>query len=308
MIGLIARANSSLYVQGLFRLADPDALLDIALRGGGGLDSSEDAWQSEQFSRVLHDIRMGGVWKRTNSGRLKATERMLCKHIVTPEDGRPMLLDIGASDGVTTVELLRSIRHARGVEAKILLGDINLRLDRYRLGPLVEYRAVDGEPVMVRVGRFGMRLGEHRRVKHRLRDSLSRGYLRLVALRRAMRIDAQISLVNPIVSRESAITVREMDCLKRCEDLVGRFVAVRASNVFNLGYFGADEIHRALDHIFAYLRRDGCLVVSRNADQSGAEIENGSVWNKSNRKFSWIEDFGSGSEVKDVVESWRVGS
>jgi hypothetical protein len=298
MLQLIARSSAEGLLRGWECLADPDELLDIARRASAEGDSSQEASYAERFSRILHDIQMGGVWKRTNGGRLKESERMLCAHMDVPQDGPLLLLDIGASDGITTLELLQSIRRARRVDAKIVLADLNLRLDRYRRGPLVEYRAANGEPIMARIGRLGIRLARRR---HGGRDPLSRQYLALTRLRRTMRIDVRISLVNPLVAQEAAISAREMNCLERYDDLVGRFAAVRASNVLNLEYFGANEIHRALDHIFAYLREGGCLVVSRNMDQPQGEVENGSVWKKTQAGFRWIQDFGAGSEIKDIV-------
>src|ERR1700753_853194 len=86
-------------------LANPDALLNIAQ--GIGQPSCSTGETSDRFSLILHDLRMGGVWKRTNRGRLKRTQEMLCAHL-SPELHRGLnFLDVGASDGITTVEAVR---------------------------------------------------------------------------------------------------------------------------------------------------------------------------------------------------------
>jgi hypothetical protein len=47
--------------------------------------------------------------------------------------------------------------------------------------------------------------------------------------------------------------------------------------------------------------------VSRNVDDAAGETENGSVWLKRGDRLQWVEDFGGGSEVKDIVNEWRAG-
>jgi hypothetical protein len=250
---------------------------------------------------------MGGAWKRTNRGRLKRTEEMLCAHI--PPELRPgfTFLDLGASDGITTVEAVRALRLAFGGEVRAYLADRNVWLFRYRRGPIIEYRAADGEPIMVRLGRVGVRLAKHRREAHPEGSALARQYLKLSRFRNSMRPDARISLVNPVSRSEPGIAILELDCLVCNHCLRGRVSAVRASNILNLGYFDPPQIRQAIGHLHTYLQERGCFVVSRNDDQPDGEAENGSVWQKRGRRFQWLEDFGSGSEIKSVVDGWSDG-
>jgi hypothetical protein len=286
-------------------LADPDVLLKISQEV---CRSSAPQELSDRFSLVLHDLRMAGVWKRTNRGRLKRSEEMLCTHIPAPLRHDLTFLDIGASDGITTVEALRALRRAFGTEVHAFVTDLNLWLLRYRLGPLVEYRATDGEPIMARLGPFGLRLAKSRREMAADGNPLSRLYLGLEKIRRSMQLDARISLVHPDARSEPGIEILELDCLALDESLVGRIAAIRASNVLNLGYFNVPQIHRALDGIHAYLKEGGCLVVSKAngqpSSQQGEEAENGSVWSKDGRHFRWLQDFGAGSEIRSIVDGW----
>ena len=80
--------------------------------------------------------------------------------------------------------------------------------------------------------------------------------------------------------------------------------AVRASNVLNNGYFRPEQIRTAISHLHAYLREEGCLVISSNIVVATGEVEQGTVWRKSGRRFELIEDFGDGSEVREIVERW----
>ena len=282
-------------------MADPDVLIDLLKRDDGGSSADE---VSDRLSLILHDLRMGGSWKRTNRGRLRRTEEMLCTHL-PPELRRKLnFLDIGASDGITTLDAVRTLRRAFGGEVQAFIADRNVWLLRYRQGPLVEYRAVDGEPIMARFGPLGIRLARQRRLTENSSDSLARAYLRLTRFRPSMRLDARMSLVNPAAKSDPAIIVVEFDCCIYQESLKGTMSAVRASNVLNLGYFGLPELRQAVTNIHAYLREGGCLVVSRNDDQPDSEVENGSVWLRERGRFRWLQDFGASSEIRSVVDDW----
>jgi hypothetical protein len=296
---VVGRAPPRLPVIAERCIADPEALVEIARR----LDRAdpEAGALADRFSAILHDLRIGGAWKRTNRGRLKRTEAMLCAHIEPGLRSGMTFLDLGASDGITTLEALHILRRAFGAAVGAVLADVSLFLLRFRRGPVVEYRAVDGEPVMARIGRFGLRLARPRHAQH-AHNLLCRLYLESGWLRRAMQAETMIPLVHPLVRGEPGIAVLELDCLVREESLQNRFAAIRASNVLNLGYFSAAQLHQAVANLHLYLKDGGCLVVSRNHDHPDGEVENGSVWLKDGRGFRWVEDFGVGSEIKSVVE------
>jgi hypothetical protein len=286
------------------QLADPDLLLKIV--ESPEFNRNSPAHLSQLFSHVLHDLRMGGAWKRTGARRLIQTEQMIQQHLPSARSDEVTLLDLGASDGITTLELLHAVRQAGYARASAYATDLNLWLYRFRRGPFIEYRAGNGEPIMVRLGPLGLRLAKHR---HEVDGSnlFSAWYLGSRNFRDAMKMDAQIALINPLVRNEPGITVSELNCLERNEGFVGKFSAARASNVLNPGYFDPPQIRSAIGHLHAYLRPGGCLVVSRNADSAAGEIENGSVWLKQADHFQRIADFGSGSEVREIVDNWRVG-
>jgi hypothetical protein len=232
---------------------------------------------------------------------------MLCTYIAPELRSGLTFLDIGASDGITTVEAVRSLRRAFGDGARAILADRNIWLLRYRRGLVVEYRAADGEPIMARLGRIGVRLSGQRRDVHPETNPVARLYLGLTRFRAAMRRDARISLVHPAAHNEPGVIIMELNCLTCRECLKDRIGAIRASNVLNLGYFSLPQIRLALRHLHGYLREGGCLIVSRNCDQPDGESEDGSVWLKQRTRFRWIRDFGAGSEIRPVVDDLLLG-
>ena len=297
---VISGALASNRILRRYCMSDPDTLLQLS--NDAHFISSEAL--IDRFSVVLHDLRMAGAWKRTNRHRLKRTEEMLCAHTIRQGREEVCFLDVGASDGVTTVDAARALRQQFG-DVLVYLADINLRLLRHRWGPVIEYRASNNEPIMVRIGPLGLRLAAPRRVDTRQHGNwLADLYLRRTRLRCAMRLDARISLVNPLSWAEPGLSVIELDCLRWDDRLVGRFSAIRASNTLNLGYFEPAQIGQAIGHLHSYLRDHGCLVVSRNADGAAGETEHGSVWVREPDRFRWVADFGAGSEVRAIVDGW----
>jgi hypothetical protein len=306
MLQLIARQTVADPILKQRLLADPDVLLKIMETAESSQDRVSRRDLSNLFSQVLHDLRMGGAWKRTGAGRLTRTEQMLLQQLDPARHNSVTFLDLGASDGITTLELVHAFRRAGHGEVTAYATDANLWLYRFRFGPLTEYRAGNGEPIMARLGPIGLRLSRNR---HELNGAnlFSAWYLRLEGFRKAMRMDARIALVNPAVRSEPNIIASELNCLERNDNFVGKFTAARASNVLNLGYFEPAQILSAISHLHAYLCPSGSLVVSRNADGPAGELENGSLWVRHATRFEWVADFGTGSEIKQLVDSWQVG-
>jgi hypothetical protein len=286
------------------RLIDPEFLEELADRAAK-LPSNDFVLIRDLFSATLSEMRIGGAWKRTHSGRLRATEDALCRFLIGRSGQRLTMLDLGASDGITTLEAFRVLRDRLGNEIRIYLADKNLSLFRFRRWSVVEYRARDGEPILVRIGRLGLRLAKQRRGLQEARDPIANLYLRLKTFRSGLQPRGRIPLINPWVRCEPSIMPIEIDCLDRDARMVDRLNVVRASNLLHCAYFTPDQVRIAVGHAYSYLRDDGCLIISRNDDTKEGELERGSLWSKYRGGFERREDFGGGAEIRDLVDQWR---
>ncbi|MGH6915726.1 MAG: hypothetical protein ACREH3_18715, partial [Geminicoccales bacterium] len=150
--------------------ANLDRLATLSSRFGSA-DSEEAAAIRREFTAILQDICVNDVWKVTFNGRLPETENAVRRFIATypqhsGDRATPVrILDIGASDGVTSLNLLQAIRqNGHGGAVAITVTDLCNTLLRFRKGPVTEYRSTDGHPVLVRLRRLGLRLprSEHR--------------------------------------------------------------------------------------------------------------------------------------------------
>ncbi len=281
--------------------ADPEGLERLGTDYAAGPDEAARARISGEFSRVLDDLCIDGSWKRTLPRRLQRSESVLCRLLRADSPGEALdVLDLGASDGITTVELLHALRRAGMAGARLHLADLTLTLHRYGAGALVEYRTARGEAVLARLGRLGLRLPRSPRRFDGLSTLLARLYLGLASIRARLQETGTISLINPAARAEPDLAAFEFDVLGRDEALGGGFDAIRASNVLNKENFTQNRLLCALGNLNAYLREGGYLLVSRS-DIGGGEIERGSVWRRLGRGFIPVEDFGGGSEIAEIV-------
>ena len=293
--------------------ADPE-LLDNIARDYGDADATSRLRLEEQFSLALHNTRMAEVFKRTNPRRLPATEEAILGGVLSEYRANCRILDMGASDGITSVELLEHLQAHWGTGVSVVTSDLNLWLVRYRLGPLVEYREPGGDQMLIRIGGWGFRTVKLNSVQ--TSEQVKHHYLRTIGkplywqiwslIGPRMRYAGRISLINPRAKMCRGLEARVLNCLIRDSSLIEEFHCVRASNVLNIEYFTRDELVVAVSTIHAYLKEGGCLVISRNEGVPGKETEHGTAWIKTGRQFASGRNFGGGSEIKELVDSFRA--
>jgi len=285
---------------------DPDLLGSLAEQSASSSGEVRERINAD-FSRIVSSIRIGDAWKRTGPQRLERANHALARHIKRCRPGASVVLDVGGSDGVTTVELVRHLRRELHTDVRAFLLDLFIRLHRYDSKWLKEYRSALGHPVMVRIGRFGLRLADLDSTPDPTARFLGRFYLSRKRYRGALDLAEEISLINPRVQDEGAIHVIEGDMFDRNESFVDAIDVVRACNVLNLSYFSEERIKRALSHFHSYLRADGLLLVSRNFDPDSGNVERGSVWRRADTGFEPLEDFGGGSDIAYIVNDLQIG-
>jgi hypothetical protein len=214
------------------------------------------------------------------------------------------LLDVGASDGITTLETVELLRDRLGGDVQATLLDQYTSFVRIRRTFLREYRTRDGSPIMLRLGPLALRLNDSTAVQ-----SLARRFYRACTRFRHDSSHCQtVSLVNPLVASDPAIEVVEGDLLVPQPQLVGRFELVRAANVLSALAFTRDEISRAIAHLHNYLRDGGLLLVTRNPHEADPQTERGSLWRKAGERLERLEDFGGGSEIAEIVSNYSAAT
>lgn len=283
------------------------SLKRVAELGSKGFDLSKD--DAEEFSRILQCVRVEGVWKWTAPGRLKAMDDLLSECISASELKSIRMLDVGASDGITsldTYELLTSSGHA-DVSISVLDRTTKLYACPVALGTV--YCTSRKKPVLFRCGRLGLCLEPMEGLEgiawNWLAHCLTNHYERQLA-ERQLSEDSIISLVHPNVSSNESLEVVEGDLFDSNPAWTGKFNAVRASNVLNRSYFSDDQITEALAVLHGYLKSDGLLIVSRNDIGPDSEVELGAIWARTDTGFSHIRSLETPPEVFSIVEEFAA--
>ncbi|HYC77517.1 MAG TPA: hypothetical protein VEI02_07805 [Planctomycetota bacterium] len=75
---------------------------------------------------------------------------------------------------------------------------------------------------------------------------------------------------------------------------------IRAMNVLNRGYFGADDLRRAASRLVDGLTPGGVLLIGRNVDEEDGRTA-ATAWVKGPRGLERVARFHGGSEVEDAV-------
>lgn len=264
---------------------------------------------SNEFSAILRHIRIGNVWKRTRQNRIKVADRALFENLENKNFRTLRFLDVGGSDGTTTLDTVNYLGSRLGVKVEAYLADKYLFLLRRRKGYIYEYIATDGQPVLVRCGPLALLLGPTEKFNGFLYKQelwltkwIASSYLRLNKFRSLMQMNERIILVNPKVLLSNRLRLIEMDMFQIIPDLIGSMDVVRVSNVLISEYFSKNQIRNAINNIKRYLKQDGLLLLSRNHDEVNGEVERGSIWQKVEGDLVHLMDFGGGSELFKVVK------
>lgn len=104
----------------------------------------------------MNDIRINNVRKRTAPNRLQQAEAAIANALSGAE--KVSFLDVGASDGVNSRDLLLHLQNRGFTGLELVHSDRYLKLQVYGSGAVREYRAIDSSAVMLRIGRLGIRL------------------------------------------------------------------------------------------------------------------------------------------------------
>lgn len=244
------------------------------------------------------------TFKRTEPSRLAAIDAALIATMARDDSQIHAVLDLGISSGVTTLELLESLR-ATGHEPHMTGTDRSVRA---RLVPLpFGCRALvepNGHVLQYEVMGRAVRPWERRLDRWTgmfLVRKLVEGQLRKPAIARAAAGDGtEVALISPRLRQNHAFQWLEDDITRRSAALVGRFDLVRAANLLNRHYFEPEVLRQAVGNAIAYLSGPGAwLLIVRT---HGAADHRGTLFRmQENGRLVIIDRYGSGSEVEDLV-------
>jgi hypothetical protein len=279
------------------------ALSEVDARDAKALNDA-----SLEFSRILQNLRLRGIWKWTGPRRLRRMDRLLSDYASARALKSLRMLDLGASDGSTTLDTVEYLQQNTGISVQPTILDLDTRLLAIRRGSFLLYATPSGRPVLARRGKLALCLEPMEGIEGLLFNRLAAALARRCArgLEPADLAGAGvISLLNPAAARCPFIDVREGNLFEAEPEWFGRFDAVRASNVLNFSYFTAARIGEALGLAHRYLKEGGALLVSRNIIHERDETETGGLWTKEGPRFVRQAGLDQLPDIADLVDGFR---
>jgi len=255
-----------------------------------------------EFSAIVSDIYIDGVWKTTSNARLENTDKFIIELMKKDNAGTMCrFMDLGASSGITTIESAEKISKAVQAPIKYYLLDRYFYLLKYKINGFSEYRTSNEEPVFLKIGCFGIRLpvSEH---KHAFISNILAGiYLSFSKFRKRMILDSKLPLFTSDLLSKDVFEVIEQDCLNMDLSENTKFEYIRASNILNKAYFSDEQIKKIIKNLKQHLEDKGYLIVSRNLTEKDEPSEIISIWQNNNNKLELLSTFNGGSEIDDVL-------
>lgn len=265
------KAGWPAYVGRLLRASeDPRVLLD-------------DSLDSDAFSRAVSVLKFGATFKTTCGGRFPCTIAKLASlEFAKP----PVVLDVGASDGSTSLDVMQSLTFG-----KYYCTDLNIECRVAKRGEWTYFFSYDGTPV-VAASESWVAYNDAAGSTPLFGRAASAIFRRAPLLSDARRIE----LVNPALRNRMGerVLVQRHSALDRwggepCDLII-------AANILNRTYFDDQQLTRIVENLGSALRPEGWLALIDNRDTERSSMI--SVTPKGVRVHARI---GAGSEVESLA-------
>ena len=281
--------------------------MSITAREFFSLDESE--YDESVEADFFKDLKMrNGTFKLTGKSRFIEIEKFFGCYFEERAHNIRAALDVGASSGITTAEFAYFLR-AHGAQANWTATDPYIRAHIVNVTPGVRVLCdPDGWPLQYDIGGVAVRPWI-RRMDYATLAFIPRILARKVLRRRTKALidrgqSKPVQLISPRLTGREDVEFVEDDILKRRSSFAGRFDLVRAANVLNRNYFSVEHLGLAIGNVHAYLRGPGALFLVTRTNP--ARQNAGTLFELTDdRTFSVVDRIGGGSEIEDLVLSYR---
>jgi hypothetical protein len=248
-----------------------------------------------------------GTFKTTTEHRLDDLNQLVIEQWKTRGAKPRLLLDVGASSGVSSVEWLESLS-AAGFDIDLVATDVCLKAN---LVPVSRHHdvLVDRSGHILQHIVFGIAIRPWpRKLDFVTGYALLSGVLNCVARRVLRRRLAQsgseaeeIMLVSRRAREHAGITFAEDDVFAaNRQSFVRRFDAIRAANLLNCGYFSTAQIRTAIFNLKDRLVGPDCFLIVNRTRQDGTN--HGTLFQlNAAARFEILAKLREGSEIEDIV-------
>ena len=222
-----------------------------------GLCTADSLIDPELFSRMVSTIKVGPAWRTTQARRHGQADERIRTLLA---GSKPVILDVGASDGATSLDLIR--RLGSGFK-RYYVTDKDLEVRTLVHRDCLYFFGPGGEALMVATPRF-VAYADRDESDPISRNMVSRLLNRLPKGQKPKLLS--VSLLQPelmeLIRRDRRVEVRNFDILAPWQGPEVDFV--KAANVLNPGYFTTEQLKRAVSHLYGALVPSGRLLIVDN--------------------------------------------
>ena len=258
-------------------IPDPRRLLDR------GIDAAV-------LTETLQRLKIGTTYKTTDYDRFPQTTRLLSE---LPFETPPVVLDVGASDGSTSLAVMKQLRFTR-----YYVTDRHIRAHVYPTQKGMFLSDMDARPWLYANRCF---------VIQNDLDGAEWPY-NVIAARVFKAFDASkprderdIYMINPDLAakRSDRIRIEQYNIFHAWQHEKADLVI--AANLLNRGYFTDDALQAGLRNLREAMHDGAVLAVIENRNVDGGSIEQSSVFRRAGNRFVAEARIGAGSDIHDLV-------
>jgi hypothetical protein len=256
---------------------------------------TRDDVTAEQFRKAMSAIHVGETIKITGANRHPVADELLISNV---DLTGKVIVDIGASDGSTSVDLIAKLPDF----ASYVIADLFLSLDVVRSAGHLFFYDADGTCILI----AGRRVVAW--------PSLSKGvgllYRPMLAIAQRHRgARRELLLLNPatrdLMAQDPRVTYRVHDVFDiwqgRPPDVI------KIANLLRRLYFADEEITRALMAVHASLSEDGHLLVVDNPRIVGLGPRAG-LYRRMDTGFAIVAETAHRPEISDIVGGFAANN
>lgn len=241
----------------------------------------------DEFRRLMSAVHVGQTIKITRAGRHPMADELLTRHL---DVSSKHIVDIGCSDGTTSVDLLRELPDSFG---SFTMADLYLHIEARRSGSHLVFHAPDGSAILTSGRRLVAWPGLSR---------LVRALYSPVVRRASAAAPVPVLLLNPdaraLIEADPRVSAQVHDVFRPWPG-PHRPDVVKVANLLRRLYFSDDRIAEALRVIAADLPSDGHFLVVDNG-RDGLPARAG-LYRRAGSGFEAVADAGMPPEIHDLV-------
>lgn len=247
-----------------------------------------DNLNSDDFSKAVSVLKFGKTYKATKSDRFPMMISALNQlTFINP----PVILDVGASDGTASLQLINNLDHS-----KYYLTDSNIEVIYQINNRIIYFYDLEYNCILIVTKRFVI----YPDIQSSIFPINKFGSFLFKNAPKITVNNQKIKLINPeLKCYDERIVFQEYDILKSWP--FEKIDVLLAANILNRSYFTDDNILIAINNFIACLNDSAILAIVENRN-----IEKGSIFSVVGNKIELVKDINGGTEIKELILKYNI--